>query len=298
MNDPTKISAHPPPEEKGKSSKIETSKGEQLFDWLAYGGFAGAVTFALGLPFGYWARYTKGGEAIHKWAISHSKQVGLSAQVTEDIVMNTALMQGGNAMILPIKIMEDHKPQLVAKLNDMLGDKSGDCSVQDEPKQTWGTLFTSRILCGWLPVFVGLRTAAVLGGPEAFNNFEKSFSKNVICEPLGKPTHINGVETFTFKMGRIAAIDVFATAAAASLLYIGTRIFARGNKEKWKGAAALEEPDQAIENLDAVTTAMIAPAPAGNKHATAPKPLLERAKPAGSYSELACREPAAQALQA
>ncbi len=294
MNDPTKISAHPPPEQKKQVDSTDVmSKGEKLFDWLTYGGFAGAVTFALGMPFGYFTRYSKGGEAIHKWAVSHSRQLGMSVEATEDAVMNTALMQGGNVMLLPVKMMEDHKPQLVAKFNKMLGDDSGDCSVKDEPKQTWGSLLKSRVFLAWTPVFLALRGTAMLGGKESFNNFEKDFSKNIVCDPLGLPTHVNGQETKAFRLGRIAAIDVFATAAAATLLYIGSRMFARQNKEKWDGVTD-KELGETVEEVAKIEEPLPAVITQGPQMA-----YSERHKPAQNHTErLSQQAPAAAALSA
>lgn len=237
--DPTKISAQPPPipkpEPKNGAAKDvpETSKGEVLFDSLAYGGFAGAVTFLLSLPAGYWVRYSNSGRQAVKWAAGHLKKVGLSEHSSEDAVMTTALMQGGNLMLLPIKFMEDRKPELVAKLNKHVGDETCDLSVDKEPKQTWGSLLKARIFLAWTPVFLSFRTAVSLGGKEQFNAFEEKFAKHLICRPLGQPTHVKGAETTLYKLGRIAALDVFATTAAAALLYVGSRIFAKDNEEKW-----------------------------------------------------------------
>jgi len=235
----------------GKPEKhIETSKGERLFDWMAYGGFAGVVTFLLSIPLGYWSRYSKSGIEATRWGARHLKKVGLSRHTAEDAAVTTGLMQGGNLMVIPVKIMEDQKPQLVSKFNRYLGDTTGALSVEDEPKQSWTSLIKSRLLA-WTTVFVSLRAAASMIGKDNFNAFEEKFSEHLVCGPLKHPTHIAGRETRLFRVGKIAAIDVFATAAAATLLYIGSRFFAQGS-EKWRrGNGKPEEPEKAEEPASA-----------------------------------------------
>ncbi len=77
----------------------------------------------------------------------------------------------------------------------------------------------------------------MLIGEDKFAAFNDAFAEHVVCKPFGKSTHVNvnGImeETKAFRYGKIAALDVFATTAAATLLYIGSRIFAdRQSKER------------------------------------------------------------------
>lgn len=222
--DPTGLSAPLPPGQE----KPPVSRGERTFNMMTYGGVAGIATFLLSLPIGYWVRYSKGGQEAIKWTAGHVKKVGISEAAAADAVMSTALMQGGNLMLWPIKKLEDKKPELVAKFN--AGAKHPDTQAEDtaaeaELKQTWGSLLKSRFLLAWTPVFLSLRAATTLGGTKGFSMFEEGFAKHVVCDPVGHPTHVNGQETLLYKYGRIGAIDVFATIACASLLYAGTRIF-------------------------------------------------------------------------
>ncbi len=152
--------------------------------------------------------------------------------------MTSVLMQPGNLGLLPIKAMENHKPELVEKFNNMLGDKSSDASVDKDPKQTWSSLVKSRA-AAWLAVFAGFRGAGMIIGEEKFEKFANSFSENIVCKPFGKATHTPGLakivanETKWFRYGKIAALDVFATAAATTLLYMGTKFFSKPNS-KWE----------------------------------------------------------------
>lgn len=223
---------HQPHDRKASEQAIRTSssRGEKLFDWLTYGGVAGVGTFLLTIPVAYWAKYGSGAKMFEK-ASGYLVKQGLSPRISEEMVMTTALMQGGNLTIIPVKMLENRKPQIVDYFNDRLGDSSGKASVEEDPKQTWSSLIKSRIVA-WLSVFTGFRVAGSIFGADKFAAFEESFAKNVVCKPLGKPTHIRGVETPHFRYGKIAALDVFATAAATAILYTGSRFFAKRN-EHW-----------------------------------------------------------------
>jgi len=220
-----------------KAAKTSSSKGERLFDWLTYGGIGFLGVFAAGIPIGYWGKYGKGAGMFHSGAKSLEK-LGMSAKSAEDAMMTSVLMQPGNIALLPIKLMENNKPHLVDKFNDMLGEKSSDASVEKDPQQTWGSLIKSR-LAAWLAVYAGFRGGAMMFGGENFAKFENKFAEYIVCNPLGKPTHIPGMEkiaaneTKLFRYGKIASLDVFATAAATILLYVGSRFFAKRN-DQWE----------------------------------------------------------------
>lgn len=244
------------------AKKTSSSKGERLFDWLTYGGIAGIGAFAMTIPTTYWAKYG-GGAAMFKKMAAKLTRNGISSHAAEDIVMTTALMQGGNLAIPPVKLMENYKPQIVEKFNQMLGDKSGEASVEMDPQQTWGSLIKSRITA-WLAVYAGFRGGAALFGGDKLSAFETSFAENVICGPLGKPTHIAGQETKLFRYGKIAALDLFATAAAASLLYLTSRFFAKRNPH-WH--AHLQVPEGKTEAEHAQRKDMETPAPLASEPA-------------------------------
>jgi len=219
------------------AQKTHISKGEHMFDWLTYGGIGFASVFAAGIPIVHWAKYGKGAKVFADSAKSLEK-LGMNATSAEDAVMTTALMIPGNLGLIPIKQMEDHKPELVQKFNTMLGDKSGDASVDKEPEQSWGSLIKARLVA-WVAVYAGFRGAAHAIGQKQFLDFENKFAEHAVCKPLGKPTHIPGMakivanETKVFRYGKIAALDIFATATATTLLYIGSRFFA-GENARWK----------------------------------------------------------------
>lgn len=244
-----------------QAEKTSTSSGEKAFDLLTYGGVAGLGTFALTIPVAYWAKYGKGAKYFED-AAKYLVKKGMRPRIAEEMVMTSALMQGGNLTIIPVKVLENCKPQIVDRFNHMLGDESGKASVDEDPQQTWGSLIKSRLVA-WTAVFAGFRAAATLVGHEKLDSFEKKFAEGV-CKLMGKATHIKGAETAHYRYGKIAALDVFATAAATSILYVGSRFFAKNNTH-W---------DTDRNN----------PAPAATPPAPAAQPPAEAA-PAGSFAE-------------
>ena len=223
-----------------KALKTSTSKGEKLFDLLTYVGIAGIGTFLLTIPVAYSAKYGKGAKYYEKTS-KFLVDKGISPRLAEDIVMTSATMQGGNLSIIPVKMMEDNKPEIVDKLNKMTGDESGKASVDEDLKQTWGSLVKSRILA-WVAAFTGFRTAVGVLGAEKFVSFENAFAKKM-CEIVKKPTHLKGVETPHYRYAKIGALDVFATIAATTILYTGSRFFAKRN-EHWHEKETLHMPSK------------------------------------------------------
>lgn len=222
------------------------SKGEKLFDWATYGGIAGIGVFLGTIPIGYWAKYGKGADLFHRAGQALVKN-GSSPENAEQILMTTTLMQGGNIALIPIKCLEDNKPEIVQRLNEMLGEKTDIEHLESEPKQTWSSIIKGRLLA-WTAVYVSFKAAFAALGPEKFSEFENKFAENVVCKPMGKPPHINGQETKLFRYGKIGALDLFATAGAATLLYLGSRFFAKGNPTLTVSNKPSSPPESAINS--------------------------------------------------
>ena len=240
-----------------EAKKTSTSKGEQAFDWLTYGAVGGIGTFIATIPIAYWAKYT-GGAKVFAGMVKKLQKIGLSEGAAENAVMTTATMQGGNFTLIPIKLLENCKPGLVEKFNTMLGDKSQDASVENDTKQTWGSLIKARLIFAWLPVFACFEGAERLIGKNNFSTFKDMFSEQVVCKLFRQPTHTPGLakilenETRTFRLGKIAALDIFATVATSTLLYVGSRIFSR-KSEHWHAKDAAGKSDN--EKATATPTA-------------------------------------------
>ena len=237
--------------EPGATPTKHKSKGDRVFDWLVYGGLAGVGTFVATVPLAYMFKYTKTGakyseglaNVLHKASEKIAPNV-LSKKVAEDAVMTTSLMMGGNAMLIPIGYAEKHKVQTVSGLNTILGDPTPPEQIEHETKQTWGSLIKAR-LTAWGAVFGALFTASSLF-PKSFTMFENEFAERV-CQVFKKPTEVikEGVHvpSRTFLLGKISALDVFATAAAATLLYVAGHSFARKReaRKQHSGHAAHHE---------------------------------------------------------
>lgn len=220
--------------------KKTKSKGERAFDWAVYGGIAGVGTFIATVPLTYLFRHTTLGEryymgivnGLHKGVAKVAPQL-MSKKIAEDAVMTTALMMGGNAMLLPVGYAEKHKVTTVTGLNTILGDDTPPDQIEAQPQQTWGSLVKAR-LTAWGAVFASIFTASALF-PKSFTTFENEFAERA-CKALGKPTEVmkegRMVPSRSFLLGKISALDVFATAAAAILLYVAGHSFARKREEK------------------------------------------------------------------
>lgn len=221
-------------------AKKTKSKGERAFDWAVYGGIAGVGTFIATVPLTYLFRHTAVGEryyfgivnGLHKAVEKVAPQL-MSKKIAEDAVMTTALMMGGNAMLLPVGYAEKHKVTTVTGLNTILGDNTPPDQIEAQPQQTWGSLVKAR-LTAWGAVFAAIFGASSLF-PKSFTTFEHEFAERA-CKALGKPTEVmkegRMVPSRSFLLGKISALDVFATAAAAVLLYVAGHSFARKREEK------------------------------------------------------------------
>ena len=221
------------------SSPPRRSRGERAFDWITYGGFAGVGTFVVTVPFAYLLKhyppmqpyYARAVDGMHR--LLTKLPFGVSRARSEQFVTTLALMEGGNAMLVPVAAMEHHKVALVEKLNHALGDAAEPGQVEQAPKQTWGSLLEGRMVAFGVVWGAFMATAKLV--PKSFEMFEHEIGERV-CQLFRKPTTrmVAGVEqeTKTFIFGKLAALDVFATAAAALLLYVGGHFFARRHEVK------------------------------------------------------------------
>ena len=216
------------------------SKGERVFDWLVYGGIAGVGVFVATVPLTYLFKYTKTGSKYYHGLVDvlvkGAEKIApsmLSEKAAEDVVMTTSLMMGGNAMLIPIGYAEKHKVTTVSGLNTILGDPTPPSDIEQKPKQTWGSLVKAR-LAAWGTVFTALFSAS-WAFPKSFTMFENEFAER-FCQVFKKPTEIikegTLVPSRSFLLGKISALDVFATTAAAILLYVAGHSFARKREER------------------------------------------------------------------
>ncbi len=267
-DEPTKISAEPPVEAKKK-----VSKGDKLFDQLVYTGLNNISTFVLSLGIAYGAlhgfkKVGVGNPATNEWFKKTSQDLGKLLEKVrpglgrnaDNVMLTTALGIGGTLMIVPIKFLEDRRTQLVDRLNKMVGDKTDPSQLKEPPKQTWGSLLLGRA-AAWSVVFASLTGVEKLLPKGTFDRFSTGFAEHVVAKPLGKSVHKVGPHTAEFRLGKIAAVDVFATVAATLLLETSSKFFASRREAKEQARALSQQnpsdgaPSSPTGNIATIDTA-------------------------------------------
>lgn len=267
----------------------QSSRGERLFDWLTYGGIAGVGTFLLTVKIAYDQKYGGGDKKLYHKMTNGLRSIGFSPKVAKDVVETTNLMHGGNLMVLPVAGLEYFKKPIVRGINAVLNEPP-DASVQEGPQQTFWSLLKGRMVA-WSVVFASMFTASEVIGPQmknlehrvgsAYAGFkdmpihEGSMSREAFAtlEESAK----EAIGTKPYRLGRIAALDVFATAAAAALLYIGSHFFAKKAEQKReskiehapadsKESGAVHRPTRPVREAETSLPA-VAERPQANVHA-------------------------------
>lgn len=235
-----------PTEEPAKAAPA-SSRGERWFDWGVYGGINYLGTFFLTVPVADWIQHG-GGKALYERAGESLVKLGVNARYARQALHATALMFGGTLMLAPVWAFEKFHTPIVNWINEKYGTVQDRAArPQDAPEQTWGSLLMGRI-SAWTAVFASFAATAKLF-PQTRQAFEHEYAKNLLCKPFGHPTHIDGVETKAYRIGKIAALDTFATAAATILLYMSSRFFARRREQRAQDKA--DNPAPAPESADA-----------------------------------------------
>lgn len=196
-------------------------------------------TFLLTLGMALSIKYGKGKAFYNRMVDGLERKVSgimgaeTGRKFSEEVVQTTTLMQGGNAMLLPVGIAEHYKVPIVNGLNTMMGDPTPPEKIQESPKQTWWSLIEGRALA-WTAVFTTLFGASLVF-PKSFQTFTSEFGEKfhqIAGKFKAQRSSAIMKETRAYKVGELAALDVFATAAAVVLLYIGGHFFARKHEQK------------------------------------------------------------------
>lgn len=223
--------------------KKTRSIGEKIFDWFTYAGIAGVGTFLATLPLAYWQKYG-GGKNLYDKAAGWFSERGVDRGTSKSFLETNALMHGGNAILLVVALVEHFKVPIVQGLNRLFNDDTDPASIQEAPKQTAGSLILGRMIA-WGSVFAGLFSAQKIF-PETFKQFENEFARR-LCQLTGRANKT------LFRYGKLAALDVFATATSATLLYIGSHFFARQAVEKQNKQASATPAKEELAQDIAVT---------------------------------------------
>jgi hypothetical protein len=220
------------------------TRGEKLFDWLTYGGLNGVGTFIITIPFADWGNR----KVFDSWSKGLVETFKLSKGTARTAVSATTLGIGGTVMLLPVYIAEHYKKPISEWLNRRFGNEQEQkMKVENLAPQTVGSLIKGRLVA-WCAVFSGFKGAELIskamGKGDALQQFEQRFGEKV-CKVLDTPMHDKAImetaraegkslenawklaETKTYRYGKLGALDIFATTAATSILYVTSRIFAK-----------------------------------------------------------------------
>lgn len=252
------------------------SRGEKVFDWATYGGLAGVGTFVITVPIADWITHG-GGAKYYEQAKNWLNTKGLKAipekhrgGIAGGLLMTTALMQGGNAMLVPVGIAEKFRDPIVNGINKITGDKTPAEEIQALPDQTALSLIKGRA-AAFGAVFAGIvgfnavlgKSSKVLdaaGKPMARMEIFENAVGRAAAGFMNKPTHemkmvegtMKSMPTKTYRYGRTLAVDAFATATAAGLLYVASRFFAKRDHNKEEHTIQNAETSAATDTLEAV----------------------------------------------
>lgn len=289
------LSENDKPSEPAPAEAKPKSPGETHFDKRTYGWLAGVGVFVATMPVAYWAKYGSGA----KWYNGATQKLvdkGMG-QRSAEMFMNTMVLGSvGNLAIIPIKYFEDHKAEFIEKHNQELGHTDPTKFAPHAPPPSWWSLIKGRI-AAYTAVGVALEGTSHIIGGDKFAAFENKFAEYVVCKPLGQAMHdAAGQETKAFRAGKIAALDVFATASAAALLYFTSRAFDKKSHQKKDAKPA----PAAVPATYDEPTPQAAAKPKVFTDGIAPSSLETKAKPkAESFTEaLAAQKEASPSLSA
>lgn len=136
------------------------------------------------------------------------------------------LGMGGNALMAPIKWMEDNRQKNAAKIDKLLGTTPPDQkTIANEPKQTWKSVFSGRLLSwvGSFVVFLGLGSERT----KNWNNLcgEKATNAWMKFKPHSNPVSVR-------RWADLAAFDAIFTSVTATITYVFSRYFAKKEGRK------------------------------------------------------------------
>ncbi len=246
------------------------TRGDVLFDRWLYGGLNGVGTFLLTLPLAYWGDHGGGKATFQKFSNFLKERTPLSEQTAKTVVRATTLGLGGTVMVIPVRMIEGIRTPIVQALNRRYGSPEDQAvGAQVVAPQTWGSQLKGRAVA-WTVVFGSFKAIEGIGFGKKMEQFEHWVAEHIICKALKQPLRdAMGNESKAFRYGKLAALDAFATAAAAMLFYTGTRFFASHRSEEKQaqlaerysqnGAHVLADAagERASSTIDAIPQTMV-----------------------------------------
>lgn len=183
------------------------------------------------------------------------------------------LFHGGNIFAPVMKWMENGKEDISNYFNRRYG-KPGEVEIaherlKDMPKQDWGDVLKGRI-AAWLIVFTSFVTIDSAIGKDKktglywFDKYEEGFGRWLagftkegkkigIKMPVSQELSVLQDANKTYRFGKIAALDVYATTAAIFIWNAISRMSAKKQQERNRTAAQAENHDAA--SADAAVSA-------------------------------------------
>jgi hypothetical protein len=152
---PTDQSAAAPNDAPPPAKHIVT-EGEKKFDRQTYWDIGYALNAAISVLGVYAVERTKGGQKMLQGLVDLVAKIPrVDPQRAKFFATKSFLLSGGFAVLVPVKLMEDHKVERVKKLNrEIYGPQAdtdpmirqSEAEVAAAPKQGWLSIFSSRAL--------------------------------------------------------------------------------------------------------------------------------------------------------
>lgn len=221
--------------EDGTMEDRPTSLGGKVFDIFTYGGLGAVGTFLLTIPMAN--IFLKPDGALHKLDTGLQnifKRLGATADFSKNTSAAIHTGWGGILMVFPIMLLEHFRTPLVNGMNRLFGDKTDPESVKDAPPQTWGSVIQARLLA-FATIFSAFNLAGAALGQERFDGLLDKAGRG-LCHLLKRPIEVlkegEMVKSKTYNFGHTGALDILATAAAATIFYVSSHFFSRKAEEK------------------------------------------------------------------
>ena len=218
----------------------EQLPAEKKFDRLVYGGISYAAQAAAGIAVSNWLKHGSGAPLFEKMAnwfgpkvlskinrVSEKEAIALS----DGWIKTTAMIMVGNTFILPVKWLEDRKPEIIRKWTEQTNDKYEKAGVhitpeakekqqrlleelKNEPEQTWWSLTKGRVFAlGAVYTILWAMRKHNATGKKLMADTITGTVKGVGLKSLGKSKTMHN-------LSGIAFYDVFYSTVSAGGLYI------------------------------------------------------------------------------
>jgi hypothetical protein len=216
--------------------------GEAIFDGAVYGGLGWGANTALSIVFGYLFKYGAGRKHFEsmadkmapRWSAMTGSSPKQARRSAESNLIVTALFAAGSSLLLPIKALEDRKPELVAALDnwwngvragrgdaptqaELQGQALAHDAIAQQPRQTWRSIVEARGAALAAAIGTGMYVlrgadakAAETLGKKTGDMLKNSRSPSL--QRLGKSTKFRATAEMAF-------LDVAYAAYGAAVLY-------------------------------------------------------------------------------